>query len=44
MAKWIMCQTCKGYGVIQKEIKPGKWKELKCHAKCNKGKVNMGTV
>jgi len=44
VAKWIMCQTCHGNGVLQKEVKPGVWKEIKCPAKCNKGKVNTGTV
>jgi DnaJ-class molecular chaperone len=35
----VACQTCHGNGTILKEVKPGVWKEVKCPAGCNDGKV-----
>ncbi len=35
----VACQTCHGNGTIMKEDPPGKWKEVKCPAGCNNGKV-----
>lgn len=41
---WVRCQTCQGNGKILKEVKPGKWEEQRCPARCNNGKVHTGTV
>jgi hypothetical protein len=41
---WVRCQTCQGNGKIQKEVKPGKWEQQPCPARCNNGKVHTGTV
>lgn len=38
------CSNCHGHGKILKEVKPGKWQEIKCPAGCRNGKVHKRLI
>ena len=38
------CHTCHGNGMVQVEVKPGKWETRTCHACGGTGKVIISNI